>query len=400
MVSHIVTDPKTGEKRCTCFKRCGGCQLDMRYKEQLEWKQQKCERMLSRYCKVKPVIGMDEPYYYRNKVQTVFGRDGRGHLLRGVYQSGSGRLVATEDCMLENEVCNKAVSVFSRLMQRLRISYYDNNTGKGIVRHLLTRYSRSTGQLMICICAAIPVIPSKKVLISELRKALPELKTVVLDISTKSMPLMLGDREEILFGDGYIEDVILGKRFKVSAQSFYQVNSIQTERLYSEAVKLADLRPTDTLIDAYCGTGTIGIICSEKAGSVIGAELNPSACRNALQNISLNGCENVRIVNEDAGRFMQELASKGEHIDVVITDPPRAGCDKRFLDSLCMLAPDRVVYISCKIESLASDLAMLTHNGYKAVKIQPVDMFPHTTGIETVALLSRCSEAKHHTVLR
>jgi len=345
--------------------------------------------MLSRYCKVDPIIGMDEPYYYRNKVQTVFGRDGRGRLLRGVFQSGSGKLVATEDCMLEDKVCNRAAAVFARLMQQLHISYYDNNTGKGIVRHLLARYSRSTDQLMLCICAAIPVIPSKKVLVSELRKALPQLKTIVLNIGTKPMPLMLGDREEILFGDGYIEDIILGKRFRVSAQSFYQVNSVQTERLYAEAVAMADLTQKDTLIDAYCGTGTIGIICSDKAGTVIGAEINSSACRNAAQNISLNGADNVRIVNEDAGRFMQELAQKGEHISAVITDPPRAGCDKRFLDSLCMLAPDRVVYISCKIESLARDLGMLTHNGYKAVKILPVDMFPHTTGIETVVLLKR-----------
>lgn len=389
MVSHIITDPKSGEKRCTCFKRCGGCQLDKSYKEQLEWKQQKAVRMLSRYCKVDPIIGMDNPYYYRNKVQTVFGRDGRGRLLRGVFQSGSGKLVATEDCMLEDKVCNRAAAVFARLMQQLHISYYDNNTGKGIVRHLLARYSRSTDQLMLCICAAIPVIPSKKVLVSELRKALPQLKTIVLNIGTKPMPLMLGDREEILFGDGYIEDIILGKRFRVSAQSFYQVNSVQTERLYAEAVAMADLTQEDTLIDAYCGTGTIGIICSDKAGTVIGAEINSSACRNAAQNISLNGADNVRIVNEDAGRFMHELAQKGEHISAVITDPPRAGCDKRFLDSLCMLAPDRVVYISCKIESLARDLGMLTHNGYKAVKILPVDMFPHTTGIETVVLLKR-----------
>lgn len=389
MQKHIVTDPKTGEKRCTCFKRCGGCQLDKSYNEQLEWKQQKAERMLSRFCRVEPMIGMDSPYHYRNKVQTVFGRDGRGHLIWGVYQSGSGRLTATEDCMLEDEVCTKAAAAFARLMQKLRIPYYDSSTGKGIVRHLLTRYSRATGQLMICICAASPVLPSKKVLIGELKKACPELETVVLNVSSKPLPLMLGDREEVLYGKGYIEDVILGKRFTVSAQSFYQVNSVQTEMLYSQAVEMAALKPTDILIDAYCGTGTIGIICADRAERVIGAEINPSACRNAVGNVKLNGLGNVTIVNEDAGRFMSSLAAGGEHIDVVVTDPPRAGCDKRFLDSLCRLSPDRVVYISCKIESLARDLAILKKQGYKAVRIQPVDMFPHTTGIETIVLLER-----------
>lgn len=389
MVKHIITDPKTGEKRCTCFKRCGGCQLDKPYKEQLEWKQLKAERMLSRFCRVEKIIGMDDPYHYRNKVQTAFGRDARGRLLRGVYQSGSGKLAATEDCMLEDEVCTRAAAAFTRAMQKMHIPYYDPQTGKGIVRHLLTRYSRSTGQLMICICSAAPSLPSQKALTQELVKVCPELRTVVLNVSDKPLPLMLGDRERVLYGDGYIEDVILGKRFKVSAGSFYQVNSVQTERLYSEAVKMAGLTPGETLVDAYCGTGTIGILCADKAGRVIGAELNPAACADAEENLRLNGTKNVTVINQDAGKAMQALVKEGVHIDAVITDPPRAGCDKRFLEALCASAPDRVVYISCKIESLARDLAMLTHSGYRAVRIQPVDMFPHTTGIETAVLLKR-----------
>ena len=386
---HIITDPKTGEKRCTCFKRCGGCQLDMTYKEQLDRKQQKAERMLSRFCKVSPMIGMDKPYNYRNKVQTVFGYDSRRQLISGIYQSSSGRLTATEDCMLEDVHCTKAVLAFKRLMKSFKLSPYDAASGKGFVRHLLTRYSRATGQLMVCVCAAGSAFPSARAFAAELKKACPELASFVLNVSTKPLPLSLGDKNITLYGSDRIEDVILGKRFIISPQSFYQVNSVQTEKLYSIAAGFAKPAKDDVLIDAYCGTGTIGIICADKAGRVLGTELNPAACRDARENLRLNGIENYTVVNEDAGSFMRSLADGTTRIDTVITDPPRAGCDRRFLESLTALAPQRVVYISCRIESLERDLKYLTKNGYKAKAIQPLDMFPHTVGIETVVLLEK-----------
>ncbi|MBR6044705.1 MAG: 23S rRNA (uracil(1939)-C(5))-methyltransferase RlmD [Ruminococcus sp.] len=394
MKKHITVDEKTGERRCSCFKRCGGCQLDKSYKEQLEWKQQKAERMLSRFCRVSPIIPMEHPYNYRNKVQAVFGYESRRQLISGVYQSGSGRLVATDDCMLEDVHCTKAVIEFRRLMKSFKLRPYDPATGKGDIRHLLTRYSRTTGELMVCICAPSAAFPAGKKLANAIKTACPEIQSVILNVSTKPLPLSLGDRNILLYGSDRITDELLGKKFTVSPQSFYQVNPVQTKILYSEAIRLADLQKTDTLIDAYCGTGTIGILCSDKAGTVIGAELNPSACADAEKNIRLNNIGNMSIVNEDAGRFMEALAGRGEHIDVVITDPPRAGCDRRFMDSLAKLSPDRVVYISCKIESLARDLSYLSKLGYRAVTAQPVDMFPHTTGIETVVLLKKKDRTK------
>lgn len=389
MKRHTVTDPVTGQRRCSCFKRCGGCQLDKPYDRQLQWKQDKAERMLSRFCRVEPIIAMDKPYNYRNKVQTAFAFDSRRQLISGVYQSGSGRVTATDDCMLEDEVCTKAVLAFKKLALSFKLKFFDPTTGKGSIRHLLTRYSRSTGQLMVCICSLSEAFPSKAAFVSEYRKLCPQLETLVLNVNTRELPLSLGERNIVLYGRGYIEDELLGKRFRISPQSFYQVNSLQTARLYSEAIALAELKKTDVLIDAYCGTGTIGIICSDKVSRVIGAELNPSACRDAALNISLNGIENITVVNEDAGRFMRDLAARNEHINVVVTDPPRAGCDKRFMDSLAKLSPDRVVYISCRIESLERDLKYLYRLGYKAVRIQPVDMFPHTTGIETIVVLNK-----------
>lgn len=343
--------------------------------------------MLSRFCKVEPIIGMERPYNYRNKVQTVFRFDSRRQLISGVYQSRSGKLTATEDCMLEDKVCTKAVIEFKRLMRSFRIAPYDPVSGKGFVRHLLVRYSRSEKQLMVCVCAVSRDFPSGPAFSKELKKACPELESFVLNVNTKPLPLSLGDKNIVLFGRAYIDDIILGKRFRISPQSFYQVNSIQTERLYSEAIALAGLKETDVLIDAYCGTGTLGILSSDKVKTVIGTELNAAACKDAAQNIKLNGIDNYTVVNEDAGQFMRELADEKTHVDAVITDPPRAGCDRSFLDSLCVLRPSRVVYISCKIESLERDLRYLVKNGYKVRAIKPVDMFPHTVGIETVVLL-------------
>ncbi|MBR1392352.1 MAG: 23S rRNA (uracil(1939)-C(5))-methyltransferase RlmD [Ruminococcus sp.] len=389
MKKHTVKIPGTGELRCTCFKRCGGCQLDMSYKEQLEWKQQKAERMFSRFCQVEPVLPMEKPYHYRNKVKTAFTLDAHSKLLSGVYQSGSGRVTATEDCMLEDEICTRAVLVFKQLMSSFKLRLYDPSTRKGTVRHLLTRYSRATGQLMVCICIGSESFPSKEQFAREFKRLCPQLETLVLNINTKPLPLTLGDKNIVLSGSGYIEDELLGKRFRISPQSFYQVNSVQTGILYSEAIKLAELKQDDVLIDAYCGTGTIGILCADSVSRVIGAELDSAACKDAEVNICLNHLENVTVINEDAGRFMSRLADENAHIDVVVTDPPRAGCDKRFLDSLAKLSPDRVVYISCRIESLERDLKILYRLGYKAVKLQPVDMFPHTTGIETIALLKK-----------
>lgn len=387
MSKHIKTDPVTGEKTCTCFKRCGGCQLAMSYERQLEFKQQKAERMLSRYARVRPIIAMEEPYNYRNKVQTAFALDKGKRLISGVYQSSSGRVTATDDCMLEDRHCTAAVLTARRLMQSMKILPFDSRTGKGTVRHLLTRYSRRTGELMVCIVTASPALPSKNSFVNALVKAHPEIVSVVQNISTAELPLSLGQRNIVLCGKGCIEDEILGKRFRVSPGSFGQVNSVMTEKLYSAAIEAAGLKPTDTLIDAYCGTGTIGILCAGRVKQVIGAELNPSACADAAENAKLNQTENIRFVNADAGRFLEEYAKDIGSPDVVILDPPRAGSDRRFLSTLCRLAPERVVYISCKIETLDRDLRFLTKNGYRVRSLQPVDMFPHTTGIETIAVL-------------
>lgn len=367
----------------------------MPYEKQLEWKQSKADRMLSKFCKVNQILDMEIPYNYRNKVQTAFRLNQRKQLVSGVYQSSSGNLAVTNDCMLENERCTAVVQTIKKLMISFKLPPYDFRSGSGLVRHVLTRYSQTTGQLMVCIVTSSPLFPSKNNFVSALIKAHPEIKTIVQNICTNPMQLTLGERQNVLYGKGYIEDILCGKKFRISPSSFYQVNSVQTEKLYKLAINAACISKNDTVIDAYCGTGTIGILCADKAKEVIGAELNVSACRDAVINAKINNLDNISFVNADAGDFMQRLAQQGKPADVVIMDPPRAGSDRRFLESLAKMSPSKVVYISCKIETLERDLKLLRKLGYKAKFIQPVDMFPHTTGIETVVLLSKLKSTHH-----
>lgn len=389
MNNHVTTDKTTGTKRCSCFKRCGGCQLDMPYEKQLEWKQDKAERMLSKFCKVNRIIGMDEPYNYRNKVQTVLRLNQRKQLISGVFQSSSHSLTATDDCMLEDKHCQAVLQTVKKLMQSFKIMPFDEKSEKGHIRHVLMRYSQATGQLMVCVVTVSALLPSKNNFVKALTKAHPEITTIVQNICTNPMPLTLGERQNILYGKGYIEDIVCGKKFRISPASFYQVNSAQTEKLYTEAIKAAQLSKRDTVIDAYCGTGTIGILCADKVREVMGAELNKAACRDAAVNAKINGLDNISFVNADASEFMEQLANNGKKVDVLIMDPPRAGSDRRFLDCAAKLSPSRIVYVSCKIETLERDLKILRKLGYKVKAIQPVDMFPHTTGIETVCMLYR-----------
>lgn len=389
MSRQIVTDPKTGEKRCRCFKRCGGCQLDEPYADQLERKQQKAERMLSKFAPVNRIIPMDDPYNYRCKVQNIFGLDGSKRIISGIYQSSGRRLVSVDDCMLEDIHAAPIVQTVKKLMKDMRITPYDLRTGRGTLRHTLIRTSATTGQIMLVVVTAAPMLPSKNNFVKALVKAHPEITTIVQNICPDGMPLTLGERSITLYGSGYIEDELCGCRFRISPGSFYQVNPIQTEKLYSCAVETAGSTHGTRVIDAYCGTGTIGMICAKKGGEVTGVELNKSACRDAAANAKLNGLKNIKFYNEDAGNFMREMAARGEVCDLLIMDPPRAGASREFISCVGQLAPKKLVYISCKIETLERDLKLLRREGYRVSFIQPVDMFPHTMGIETVCLLEK-----------
>ena len=377
-------------EKCKITKKCGGCQFQgMAYQEQLKRKQKQEEKLLGRFCKVNPIIGMDQPYYYRNKVHAVFDRDRKGNIISGTYREGTHQVVAVEDCLIEDEKSQEIIRTIRGMLKSFKIKTYDENTGYGLLRHVLVRRGFATGEIMVVLVLGSPILPSKNNFVKALRKEHPEITTVVLNVNNKKTSMVLGEKEKTIYGPGYIRDVLCGCTFRISPKSFYQVNPVQTEVLYQTAIRFADLRGKETVIDAYCGIGTIGLIAAKYAKKVIGVELNQDAVRDARMNAKENSITNVRIYQGDAGRFMVEMAEEKQKADVVFMDPPRAGSDERFLSSLVRLAPIKVVYVSCNPQTLARDLKYLVKQGYEVRKIQPVDMFPFCDHCETVCFLTR-----------
>ena len=377
-------------EKCKITKKCGGCQFQgMAYQEQLKRKQKQEEKLLGRFCKVNPIIGMDQPYYYRNKVHAVFDRDRKGNIISGTYREGTHQVVAVEDCLIEDEKSQEIIRTIRGMLKSFKMKTYDEDTGYGLLRHVLVRRGFTTGEIMVVLVLGSTILPSKNNFVKALRKEHPEITTVVLNVNDKKTSMVLGEKEKTIYGPGYIRDVLCGCTFRISPKSFYQVNPVQTEVLYQTAIRFADLSGKETVIDAYCGIGTIGLIAAKHAKKVIGVELNQDAVRDARMNAKENSITNVRIYQGDAGRFMVEMAEEKQKADVVFMDPPRAGSDERFLSSVVRLAPKKVVYVSCNPQTLARDLKYLVKQGYEVRKIHPVDMFPFCDHCETVCFLTR-----------
>ena len=373
---------------CKVAKKCGGCQYQgVPYEKQLSEKQKAVRQLMQPFCKTAEITGMQDPYHYRNKVHAVFARKKDGTIISGVYEEGTHRVVPVEACQIEDEKADAIINDIRGLLKSFKIKTYNEDTGYGLLRHVLIRRGFSTGEIMVVLVTGSPIFPSKNNFVKALRKAHPEITTVVLNVNDRQTSMVLGEREKPIFGPGFIKDRLCGCMFRISPKSFYQVNPVQTEILYQTAIDYAGLTGKETVIDAYCGIGTIGLIAAKKAGKVIGVELNKDAVKDARINAKENKITNVAFYQGDAGRFMVEMAAKGEKADVVFMDPPRAGSDERFLSSVVKLSPKKVIYISCNPETLARDLKYLTKHHYKVEKIQPVDMFPFCDHCETVCEL-------------
>ena len=377
-------------RRCPHSRKCGGCQLqNLTYAEQLEWKNRLCVKLLGRFAHVEPILGMENPYHYRNKVQAAFGTTRAGRIISGIYQSSTHNIVAVDSCMTEDRTADKIIVDIRRLLADFKMTTYNEVTGRGFLRHVLVKRGFATNEVMVVLVTGTPIFPARNNFLRALLKLHPEITTVVQNVNDRYTSMLLGPSEKTLYGPGFITDVLCGLKFRISAKSFYQINPAQTEVLYGKAMEFAGLTGRETVIDAYCGIGTIGMIAAKTAGQVLGVEVNRDAVRDAIANAKLNNMKNIRFVCADAGEFMVDMAQNGERCDVLLMDPPRAGSDQAFLSSAVTLAPTRIVYVSCNPETLARDLLFLTKRGYRVKKIQPVDMFPHTNHVETVVLLSK-----------
>jgi 23S rRNA (uracil1939-C5)-methyltransferase len=379
---------KEANKVCVVAKKCGGCQYQgIAYHEQLKKKQKKGEDFLKKFGKVEQIIGMEAPVYYRNKIHRTFGRDRKGNAISGTYQEGTHRIVSVEECLIEDKKAQEIVHTIRGLLKSFKIKTYDEDTGYGLLRHVLVRCGKKTGEYMVVLVLGSPIMPSKNNFVKALRKDHPEITTVIVNVNDKRTSMILGEKEQVIYGKGFIRDELCGCMFRISPKSFYQINPIQTEILYKTAVDFAGLTGKEYVIDAYCGIGTIGIVAAKQAKKVLGIELNGDAVRDARMNAKENQITNIEFRKGDAGEVMVAMAEANVKADVVFMDPPRAGSDVKFMSSVVKLNPKRVVYVSCNPETLERDLKYFVKNGYEVKKIQPVEMFPYTEHIECVTLL-------------
>lgn len=377
-------------EKCPYAKKCGGCQYQgIAYEDQLKEKEKKVRKLMKDFGKPEPIIDMENPYHYRNKVHAVYHHQRNGEIISGIYQEGTHKVVPVTECQIENQEADRVIQTIRRLAVSFKIKIYNEDSGYGLLRHVLVRTGRKTGEMMVVLVTASPVFPSKNNFVKALRKEHPQITTVVQNINDKNTNMVLGERNVVLYGKGYIEDELCGCRFRISPNSFYQVNPIQTEKLYQKGIELAGLTGKERVIDAYCGIGTIGLIAAPHAGEVIGVELNRDAVRDAVGNAKRNGIKNARFYQGDAGKFMVAMAEEGEKADVVFMDPPRSGSDEEFMNSVVTMRPEKIVYISCNPETQVRDMKYLTKKGYRVERICPVDMFPFTCHVETVVGLQR-----------
>ncbi|MGN7312077.1 23S rRNA (uracil(1939)-C(5))-methyltransferase RlmD [Alkalicoccobacillus gibsonii] len=381
--------PDRTDAPCPIYDQCGGCQLQhMTYAGQLRYKQKQVQDALERLggitdVPVLPTLGMDEPWRYRNKSQVPVGeRD--GEVISGFYQERSHRIVDMEECIIQNKHNDEIVQKVKELANQYGIRGYDEDKHRGTLRHVVVRYGRQSGELMVVFVTRDEALPNKKNLIEEIRSAFPSVKSIVQNINPKRTNVIFGDKTKVLWGEEYIYDSIGDIKFAISARSFYQVNPEQTKVLYDKTLEYANLTGSETVIDAYCGIGTISLFLAQQAKHVYGVEIVPEAISDAKRNAELNGFTNTDFAVGEAENVIPWWAAQGIRPDVMVVDPPRKGCDEKLLNTMLQMKPERIVYVSCNPATLARDLKVLEEGGYKTKKVQPVDMFPQSTHVECV----------------
>jgi 23S rRNA (uracil1939-C5)-methyltransferase len=444
--------PRAALEVCPYARKCGGCDIiEMPYDKQLKLKQERIEKLLAPVAKaqagqgsgkpagknagkpagnnagftIEKIVGADNPFYYRNKVHSVFTCDRAYHILRGIYEKNSHRVIDIKECKIEDQKANEIIEEIRKLLPSFKLTVYNEDTGRGFLRHVLVRVA-SQGIMVVLVTGEV-MFPGKKNFVMALRKKFPEITTVVQNINDKQTSMVLGTRNVVLYGPGYVVDDRLGLRFRISPDAFYQINSPQTVKLYKLAREMATCELTGKtqakggsehakdackskiaphlVWDLYCGTGTIGMFMAGSAEQVVGVELNREAVKDAKNNARENGIQNIRFVNMDATEYMQraladikrrkngvEAGSDAEVIeapDVLMMDPPRSGSTPEFINAVAELKIPRVVYVSCGPDTLARDLLLFQKKGYMVQRVVPVDMFPNTGHVETVCLLSK-----------
>ena len=384
---------------CNTYKRCGGCNLrHIEYKETLRMKQNAVQNLVNKTLKekieVKPTLGMDTPYFYRNKLQYPVGMNKLGEPIVGVFANRSHEIIPIETCNIQDEESTKIAKYIAMLIKKYKLTVYDENSGKGLFRHIVIKKGFKTNEIMVVLVINSEVIPSANEIVEELVSKFSNIKTVVINVNMKNTNVILGTENKVIYGNGYIEDILGDFKFKISPLSFYQVNPVQAERLYNIALENTGITKNDIVFDLYCGIGTISIFASKYAKKVYGIEIVKQAIEDANENAKINNVKNTHFIAGDTENLLTDLIENKKIIpDVVIVDPPRRGLDETTINNILKIHPKRVTYISCNPATLVRDLALLEEK-YKVQIIQPVDMFPWTSHCEVVAILEYNEDIK------
>lgn len=396
----LEASPDRVEPKCPYYRQCGGCQIQaLSYEKQLEFKERKVRNNLERIggfseIPMEPIVGMEEPYHYRNKAQFPVGTDKDGHIVTGFYAGRTHTIIPNRDCALGLPVNREILDLVIDFMEKYHVSAYDEKTGKGLVRHVLIRCGFTSKEKMVCLIINGKSLPHSEKLVEALRK-IDGMTSISINCNTGRTNVILGRKTVVLWGQEYITDQIGEISYEISPVSFYQVNPVQTEKLYGLALEYADLHGEENVWDLYCGIGTISLFLVQKAKQVYGVEIIPQAIENAKRNAVKNGIENAEFFvgksEEVLPEFYEKEAAAGRkaHADVIVVDPPRKGCDEKLLETIVKMAPDRVVYVSCDSATLARDLKILCENGYELKRVRAVDQFCHTVHTESVCLMER-----------
>lgn len=382
------------EPKCSYFDKCGGCQLlNYKYEKQLEFK---TNRVINDFKKgrinldnveINDTLGMDNPYRYRNKTAFSVGKF-KGHTQIGTYELSSHNLIGIDSCILQDELCDKLVQIIKKIFDKYRVVPYNKTTKKGNIRHIVIRQNKNK-EIMLIVVTNKEVLENSHIIVEEITSKLDNVKTIIQNINNKRGSMILGYKNNVLYGNGTLIDYIGDLRFIISPHTFFQVNPTQTEKLYSTAIEFADISNNDVCFDIYCGIGTISLMAAKKAKKVIGIEIVDQSIKDAKINAEENNIYNTEFFTGKAEIVLPKLYNKGYRADVVIVDPPRKGCDKEVLNTICEILPRKIVYVSCNPATLVRDVKILEDKGYKLKKIQPVDMFCHSTHVETCVLLYR-----------
>ena len=390
----LEPSPHRVEPVCPMARPCGGCQLQMMdYQEQLRFKQKKIEDNLRRIggfeqIPMEPILGMEQPFRYRNKAQFPVGTDKEGNLVTGFYAGRTHDIINNRNCYLGVEENRQVLDVVLGWMEKYGVSAYDEKTGTGLVRHILIRYGFKTGEMMVCLVINGERVPKQEALVERLRE-ISGMTSITTSTNQERTNVIMGSKIRTLWGTLYISDYIGEVKYQISPLSFYQVNPVQTEKLYGTALEYAGLDGNETVWDLYCGIGTISLFLAQKAKKVYGVEIVPAAIEDARRNAELNGITNAEFFVGKAEEVLPEMYAKGEaRADVIVVDPPRKGCDAALLETVVKMQPERIVYVSCDSATLARDLKWLCAEGYELKRVRGVDMFPMTVHVETVVLLS------------